>query len=355
VNPSAVLLACLCFAPATRDDDPIDAALAKGLRRIEQGATNYPKHRQCFSCHHQSLPVFALTAARSRAVETDGKVLDGQLEFTLKALKPNRERFLKGLGIGGGNDTAAYALATLDAAGHSANELTDAIVTYLIKRQRDDGSWATSGNRPPSEGSPFTTAALAVRALKRYGSHLPTDEEKEKAALAIDRARSWLTERSPRTTEDKVFRLLGLIESGSERDEVEAARGRLIKEQNPDGSWSQTNALEGDAYATGSALVALRRTGVVPTARAYRKGVQFLLRTQKEDGSWFVQTRSVPIQVFFDNGDPGGKSQFISFAATGWAVLALLQTRPEVDAHPAPAELQKGERLREEAGCQHAP
>jgi hypothetical protein len=32
--------------------------------------------------------------------------------------------------------------------------------------------------------------------------------------------------------------------------------------------------------------------------------------------------------VFFDNGDPHGKSQFISFAATGWAVLALLETVP---------------------------
>jgi hypothetical protein len=34
------------------------------------------------------------------------------------------------------------------------------------------------------------------------------------------------------------------------------------------------------------------------------------------------------LQLFFDNGDPGGKSQFISFAATGWAVLALLEQFP---------------------------
>jgi N-acyl-D-amino-acid deacylase len=42
-----------------------------------------------------------------------------------------------------------------------------------------------------------------------------------------------------------------------------------------------------------------------------------------------VQTRSRPVQVFFDNGDPGGKSQFISFLATGWATLALLEACPE--------------------------
>jgi hypothetical protein len=36
------------------------------------------------------------------------------------------------------------------------------------------------------------------------------------------------------------------------------------------------------------------------------------------------------VQPFFDNGDPGGKSQFISFSATNWAVLALLEAIPPV-------------------------
>ena len=62
-----------------------------------------------------------------------------------------------------------------------------------------------------------------------------------------------------------------------------------------------------------------------PEDAAYRKGVSYLLKTQRDDGAWIVETRSKPIQIFFDNGDPGGKSQFISFAATGWAVLALLE------------------------------
>ena len=50
-----------------------------------------------------------------------------------------------------------------------------------------------------------------------------------------------------------------------------------------------------DAYASGEALVALRESGAVPvTDRAYRKGLEFLLRTQIEDGSWIVETRAVP-------------------------------------------------------------
>ena len=59
------------------------------------------------------------------------------------------------------------------------------------------------------------------------------------------------------------------------------------------------------------------------------KGVQFLLKTQRDDGAWLVETRSKPVQVFFDNGDPGDKSQFISMTATGWAVWALLKSLPD--------------------------
>jgi hypothetical protein len=89
--------------------------------------------------------------------------------------------------------------------------------------------------------------------------------------------------------------------------------------------------MAGDAYATGTALTALRHAGLEPTHAAYRRGVKYLLRTQDGEGGWLVQTRTRPLQVYFDNGDLGGKSQFISFAATNWAVLALLEATPGRD------------------------
>jgi N-acyl-D-amino-acid deacylase len=56
---------------------------------------------------------------------------------------------------------------------------------------------------------------------------------------------------------------------------------------------------------------------------AVRRAVEYLAKTQHADGSWFVATRAKPVQVFFDNGDPHGKSQFISIAATGFSTAAL--------------------------------
>ena len=86
--------------------------------------------------------------------------------------------------------------------------------------------------------------------------------------------------------------------------------------------------MESDAYATGQALFTLQRVGVPATHPAYRRGVAYLLSTQLADGSWFVKSRSKPIQKLFDNGDPHGTDQFISTPATCWGTTALLLALP---------------------------
>jgi hypothetical protein len=98
----------------------------------------------------------------------------------------------------------------------------------------------------------------------------------------------------------------------------------LLAQQRADGGWSQLPTLSSDAYATGQALVVLAKTGVIQVNHpAYRRGVQYLMKTQFADGSWYVRTRAIPIQPHFDAGFPYGKDQFISAAATNWAVMAL--------------------------------
>ena len=99
--------------------------------------------------------------------------------------------------------------------------------------------------------------------------------------------------------------------------------------QAADGGWAQLDGMTSDAYATGTALVTLCETGHLSTAdKRFRKGVEFLLRTQFEDGSWHVATRSKPIQEYFESGFPHGNDQFISISATSWATTALLLACP---------------------------
>lgn len=317
----ATLLCCL----APTDEQQTRAAVEKALKRIEQGAVNYPKNRQCFACHHQAMSVFSTVAARERGFTIDEELLKKQIAFSLKSFSKT-DKIVKGEGIGGASATATYALQTFATVDHPRDDTVSALIEYLLVRQRKDGAWPQVSNRPPTEAGIFTNNALALAVLKKYRS-----SEKELATridAAFSKGKTWLLENQPSTTEDKVFRLRGLVWGDCDANEIKTAQELLLSEQRPDGSWAQLADLAGDAYATATALVALRHSGLPVDHAAYRKGVKYLLSSQTEDGSWIVETRSRPIQIFFDNGDAGGRSQFISFPTTNWAVMALLETLP---------------------------
>jgi N-acyl-D-amino-acid deacylase len=67
---------------------------------------------------------------------------------------------------------------------------------------------------------------------------------------------------------------------------------------------------------------------MAPTDTAYERGIQYLLNTQQEDGSWYVRTRAMAFQPYFDAGFPHGFDQWISAAGTSWATLALSMASP---------------------------
>jgi N-acyl-D-amino-acid deacylase len=333
----AALLAGLAFMTCARADGsprPVKAAIEKGLKRIEKGAANYPRHRQCFSCHHQAMAVLSMASARQRGLAVDAELLKKQIDFSLKTFR-HKTMIAKGRGVGGDSTGVVYALLTFAAAERPYDDTMAALVEYLLVRQRKDGAWPIPafGNRPPTMGSLFTNTGLALFALKQYSPPRDSSDAKdlqERIDNAFARGRAWLLDHKPVTTEDKVFHLKGLVYANVEAKVLKAARDRLLKEQRLDGSWAQLAGKDGDAYATGTVMVALRQAGLDVSHKAYQKGIKYLLDSQKEDGAWIVQTRSRPLQRFFDNGDPGGKSQFISFVATNWAVLALLETLPPV-------------------------
>jgi hypothetical protein len=82
--------------------------------------------------------------------------------------------------------------------------------------------------------------------------------------------------------------------------------------------------LSSDAHSTGKALYALREAGFITAADpAHRRGVQYLLRTQYSDGSWYVRSRAVGFQPYFQSGFPFEHDQWISAAGTAWAAEAI--------------------------------
>ena len=143
------------------------------------------------------------------------------------------------------------------------------------------------------------------------------------------RAAKWLAKAEPVTTEDAVMQLLGIKwSSGS----VDRFTKRVLALQRPDGGWAQTAYLKSDAYATGTALYALKEAGVASSDAAYKKGVAYLLSTQAEDGSWYVASRAPKFQPYFEGGFPYGHDEWISQWATGYAAIALSHALPETRA-----------------------
>jgi len=323
---SFLVLLCLALLPPARGGPPnspqreVKEAVAKGLTLVETAAASYPNHRTCFSCHHQTLPMLAMVKARDRGVNTDAALLQAQADFTLESFQEKRAAMDEGKGIGGGAMTVGYALWALDLAGRRPDDTTNSMVAFLLKTQREDGHWAT-GNRPPLEESELTVTSLAAAGIDRFSS----PPQRKDAEKAVSRAFAWIKDgRSKlKVQEDRNFRLWGLVRLRADDTSVSAARSDVLASQNADGGWSAAEGLPSDAYATGQTLAVLHEGGEASDSPPYTRGLRFLLKSQRDDGSWKVETRSKPIQVFFDNGDPHGKHQFISTPATCWAVAAL--------------------------------
>ena len=193
------------------------------------------------------------------------------------------------------------------------------MVSYLLRNQEQDGHWKRYTSRPPLEDSNVTCTVLAIRGIERYAA----PSQRAEVDAAVLRAKTWLATAPLESQEDKVAWLWGFDLLGADTEKVQRARESVLAAQHEDGGWAQLSDMQSDAYATGQTLFVLRETGLATSDPAYQRGVEFLLRTQCEDGSWLVETRSKPIQVFFDNGDPHGQHQFISIPATSWAVAAL--------------------------------
>lgn len=316
----AMLAVATGGAPASAPEpEAVRQATERGLKLVQTAAANYPSHRQCFSCHHQTLPILAMVAARGQGLAIDGKILDGQVEFSLESFREHLDSMKEGKGVGGRALTVGYGLWAFDLAGHKPDDVTDAMVSFLLKTQEADGRWAPQTKRPPLEESPITCTAIAALGLKRYAG----DADREAVDAALEHAKAWLADAPRKSQEDRVAWLWGLHTLGSAQSKIDAARAEVLAAQKEDGGWAQLDDMASDAYATGQTLRILNATGTSPTDPAFVRGVQFLLKTQLEDGSWLVETRSRPIQTFFDNGDPHGKNQFISTSATSWAVAAL--------------------------------
>jgi ankyrin repeat protein len=295
-------------------------AMSAALDRLEPAGPEFYTKTKCISCHNQSLPAIAARRAAERD-RREPAVVSHATQATLEAWGRGREHMLAGhCAVMGFMPNAAYGLFALAEERVAPGPVTDAVASCLSGLQRPDGSWVSGDQRPPiSARGPVVYTALAMRAIQTY---LPPGRRAE-ARTRAQRAMRFLRAAAPADTQDHAFRLLGLSWGAAPRSEIADQQRRLLARQRKDGGWSQLPTMESDAYATGQSLYALAVSGMAATSTTFRNGADYLRRTQLQDGTWYVRSRAVGFQPYVDSGFPHGPDQFISSAATSWAVMAL--------------------------------
>jgi Ankyrin repeats (3 copies)/Squalene-hopene cyclase C-terminal domain len=302
-------------------------SVEKAVALLQKSGPEFVKVSGCASCHHQSLPQMTYGISRARGLAVDEAVSDKQVKTVMGMYRPMTELMAAGTQeFPNPPISVSYALLGLAAEGYPADRTTAAMAHLISTYQRPDGSFIVLAIRPPLEASTFTATALSIRALQLYGKDADAGER-------IERAARWLESAKPVTGEDRSMRLLGLAWAKASAETMQSAVEQVKASQRPDGGWAQLDGLDTDAYATGMALVALQASGKVATTDAvYQRGVTYLLRTQLDDGSWLVHTRTLPFQPYKESGFPHGRHQWISAAGTSWAAMALGLTQPPMPA-----------------------
>ncbi len=316
-------------APAlkSRRENAIPAALKGSLPLIQKADASFVPKAACVSCHNNSFAAMAVSLARKNGFAVDETTAAQQVKanvFGLEKLRDNlHQGFITPVEEFFGPSVVSYMLIGLDAEHYKPDLNTDAVAMYLKARQTPNGEWpyASADTRPPICSDYIGQTALSMRALQLYAP------KTDKAAYdqAIQLAAVWLAKAQSTNNDDRSFRLLGLAWSGKDKEATQKAMRELLAKQRSDGGWSDLDSMESGAYATGKSLFALQTAGLPASDVAYQRAVHYLLSTQQEDGSWYVKTRAMGFQPYFDAGFPHGFDQWISAAGTSWATMALAQ------------------------------
>ncbi|HEV3145724.1 MAG TPA: prenyltransferase/squalene oxidase repeat-containing protein, partial [Gemmataceae bacterium] len=229
----------------------------------------------------------------------------------------------------------AVAARSLPVLNEGQKQSLKLIAEEIVKKQQPDGSWEffASLRRPPINESQTTDAAWIIMALD--GQSGPDAPKSQREALA--KAVAWLdaAKRSD-LHQDKVLKVLMGVRSGKPRKALQTTIDELLALQRADGGWSQTVPnLKSDAFATGQTLYVLSLAGLTAEQPEIKRGLDFLIATQKPDGSWPMISRSTP------DGSPGSAKLLtpITCAASSWATLGLARLvpkekpAPKADAH----------------------
>ena len=346
-SSSAWFLLCLCLStPALADEPPsfprattpqVHQTVDRSIKYLQTESAAWLNTRKCAACHHVPMPLWALSEADLQGYAIDKKFLAD----TAESLLGSRDKLMaskifpnpadppdprpQGRGLNMGLPFLAVAAQSLPALKEGQKQSLKLIAEEIVKKQQPDGSWEffATLRRPPINESQTTDAAWIIMALE--GETGPDAPKSQRTALS--KAIAWLdTAKRSDLHQDKVLKVLMEVRSAKPLKTVQTTIDELLALQRADGGWSQTvPELKSDAFATGQTLYVLSLVGFTAKRPEIKRGIDFLVATQKPDGSWPMISRSTP------DGSPGSSKLLtpITCAASSWATLGLARLVPK--------------------------
>jgi squalene cyclase len=283
------------------------------------------------------MPLWAMAEAERQGyaidkkfvVETTESLLGSKEKLLSSKIFPNPadppDPRPQGRGLNMGLPFLAVAARAMPSLEEGQKQSLKLIAEEIVRKQQADGSWEffATLRRPPINESQTTDAAWIIMALE--GETGPDVPELQRAALL--KAIAWLdaAKRSD-NHQNKVMKVLLGARSARPRETMQTTIDELFALQRADGGWSQTvPEWKSDAFATGQTLYVLSLAGYTADRPEIRRAINFLVATQKSDGSWPMLSRSTP------DGSPGSAKLLtpITCAASSWATLGLARLAPK--------------------------
>src|SRR5262245_39432188 len=192
--------------PAVVTPEKARKSAERGLEFLRADAARWRKERECSTCHHGAMTVWALAEAKSQGDDLPADALPEAMKWTSARLDRIDQRRDTRPGWSMLNTPALYlsvmALAVPKQDAVTADDLKR-IAGHLVRHQEADGSWAWSSapaqNRPPPVFESDEVATLLASAA--LAPHVPADAKaKSDARDARTRAAAWLAKTKPSDT-----------------------------------------------------------------------------------------------------------------------------------------------------------
>ncbi len=317
VKPAPVVAA----TPAAAKGPGTQAALTL----LEQSNENFFKESGCGGCHHSVLTSVAGSYGKAAGLKVNDGLIQARsmrVKGMLGSFGPTLQQLI---GPPGDIDTSLFTLMEAKGLGLEHSQETEILSRYLMARQMPDGRFTMRGvSRSPVEESDIHRTALAVWLLPAYSDAAA----REAFAPRLKEAVKYLETQPAHTTDEMAMKILGLKWGGGSPAVIAKTAKALEAAQLADGSFAGNKHLGGDVYSTGVSIFALREgAGRKADQSHIAKAAAWLRSTQREDASWYQKSRAPKFQPYFESGFPHGHDQWISSAATAWAVIALSQAR----------------------------